>query len=906
MIFARLEEVVRSCHAIAMKRLYILDANALLHRSWHAIRPLTNPKGQVVNCVYGMLMSVMKLLNEQKPEAFVACWDTKAPTFRHEAYEAYKANREHKEEELYEQIPWIKDGLALLGVESLEKDGYEADDLIGTFAERARKEGWDVTIVTGDRDALQLVCPGISVMAFVKGVTETKLYDENAVKEEYGLTPEQFLEYKAMRGDPSDNIPGIRGIGDVGATDLLQKFGDLKHIFLAAHDEASGLSKGTREKLLTAEKDMPAILSLVTIEKHVPITWSATAGIFPKDKEGLQTFLAANGFKTLLDKIPGVYVKKEKNTKTISAPVEEASSEIATSLKQIALIEEFVETATDVKNALDTLRTSYDVVVRIVRVAQGSLFGNEAGGIVLADEHTAFVFSGSCIKSSRKTLQAFFADSGILFVAHDAKEEMKLMEGHGLIVSRWSFDTMLAGYVLGAGERNHDLPTIGSTFCSVHLEQESGPLLEASVIRCCVKPLRAALEKESLLPILERFELPLVPVLREMERVGILINREYLRILSKEMSKTKKEIEAKMIQAGGMEFNPGSPSQLAEILFVKLGLPTKGIKKGKTGFSTAANELEKLRGTHPIIEMIEEYRELSKLLSTYIDVLPDLADAEGRIHTTYNQAITATGRLSSTEPNLQNIPIRTEVGRKIRRAFMAKPGFKLVSCDYSQIELRLVAALAKDKEMLQAFERGEDIHTATAASIWKIALTDVTKEQRRIAKAINFGLIFGQGPQGLAQTAGITFKEAREFIDRYFEVYTGIKAYMVETKASAHKLGYVETLFGRRRYIPEIESTLPMLRAQAERMAINMPVQGTDADLMKLAMIKLSTELPTFSPDSRVLLQVHDELVLEVPDKEVARVSAFVCEMMERVEDVGVPIRVESKFGDNWDEMKSV
>ncbi len=881
-----------------MKRLYILDANALLHRSWHAIHPLTNPKGQVVNCVYGMLLSVMKLLNEQKPDAFIACWDTKAPTFRHIAYEAYKANREHKEEELYEQIPWVKEGFALLGVESFEKDGYEADDLIGTFAERSKNKGWDVTIVTGDRDALQLVCPGISVMAFVKGVTETKRYDIDAIQEEYGLTPEQFLEYKAMRGDTSDNIPGIRGIGDVGATDLLQKYGDLKHIFVAAHDASSELSKSLREKLLHAEKDVPAILSLVTIDRNVPILYEVKDGTFPKDKEGLQLFLSENGFKTLLEKIPGVYVKKEKNIK----PVQPASL----SLHQIALRDISVEKSFDVKNALDRLRKSQDVIVRVVRASQGSLFGNEAGGIVLADDQTAYLFSASCVRSSVELLQEFFSEEVRQFVAHDAKEEMRLAEGLGLTLLRWSFDTMLASYLLSAGERNHDLVTIGTKYCSVVLEQESGPLLEVSVIRACINPLRSALEAEQLLPILNRFELPLIPVLRAMEKEGILIHRDYLHSLSTEMSLEKRSLEKQMIEIAGRDFNPGSPSQLADLLFVTLALPTKGIKKGKSAYSTASNELEKLRGLHPIIELIEAYRELSKLLSTYVDVLPSLADVNGRIHTTYNQAITSTGRLSSVEPNLQNIPIRTEVGRKIRHAFIAKPGFTLVSCDYSQIELRLVAALSHDTEMMKAFERGDDVHTATAASIWKIAFADVTKEQRRIAKAINFGLIFGQGPQGLAQTAGITFKEAREFIDRYFEVYIGIKVYMAETKESAKKLGYVETLFGRRRYIPELYSTLPMVRAQAERMAINMPVQGTDADLMKLAMIKLALELPEYSPESRVLLQVHDELVLEVPVHEVQRVSAFVCQLMETVESVGVPIKVEAKFGDNWDEMTSV
>jgi DNA polymerase-1 len=890
-----------------MKRLFILDANALLHRAWHAIRPLTNPKGEVVNCVYGMMMSVMKLMQDEKPEAFVACWDTEAPTFRHEAYEAYKANRVQKEDELYEQIPWVKEGLDLLGVPSFEKDGFEADDLIGTFAERARKAGWEVVIVTGDRDALQLVRPGISVMAFKKGVTETKMYDVEAIDEEYGLTPEQFLEYKAMRGDPSDNIPGIRGIGDKGATDLLQKFGSIKDILKAAHDAKSDISASTREKLLGAEKEIPAIIALVTIEKNVPIDWKPTVGIFPKDKEGLLAFLHANGFKSLLGKIPGEVVVKEKKVKgEKKQKVEKAKPEISVSLKNILLKEERVENKNDVKSALDKLRKSEDVVVRAVRTSQGSLFGNDAGGLMLADEERAYLFPAATIEPAKDLIQEFLSGSKVKLVAHDAKQDMKILEAHGLLIPVWNFDTMLAGYVLGAGERNHDLGAIAAKYASVQLEQESGPLAEASVIRVCVKKLKKLLEEEALLPILERFELPLVPILRKMERDGILINREYLRGFSKEMSKTKQEIEKKMIKTAGTEFNPGSPTQLAEVLFGKLGLETKGVKRGKTGFSTAAQELEKLRGSHPIIEMIEDYREVSKLLSTYVDVLPDLADKEGRIHTSYDQAVAATGRLSSSDPNMQNIPIRTELGRKIRRAFIASEGFVLLSCDYSQIELRLVAALAKDKAMLAAFEKGEDVHTATASSIWDIPLKDVTKDQRRIAKAINFGLIFGQGPQGLAQSAGISFKEAKEFIDRYFQVYKGIKNYMVETKLSAHKLGYVETFFGRKRYLPEIHSSMPMVRAQAERMAINMPVQGSEADLIKLAMIEIAKKLEDVSPSSRMLLQVHDELLFEVLLKDVEKVSAFAEDIMENVEKVGVRIVVESKVGKNWEEMKPV
>ncbi len=872
-----------------MKRLFILDANALLHRTWHAIRPLTSPKGLVVNCVYGMTMSVLKLLADEKPDAFVACWDTEAPTFRHEAYEAYKANRKQKEDELYAQIPWVKEGFGYLGIPSLALDGYEADDLIGTIATQAKKAGWDVTIVTGDRDALQLIEHGISVMAFVKGVSVTKMYDANALLEECGLTPEQFLEYKALRGDPSDNIPGVKGIGEKGATELLQTYGTIKGILKAAHDKKSKMKDSAREKLLAAEKDLPAILKLVTIERRVPIKWKPETTAFPKDKDRLFEFLHRMGFRSLIGKVPGEPSPKRRTPTPTDGKLGKGE-----------------EGVHDVSNALKELAESDVISVTVPVIPQGSLFGPDPNGLVLASAKKAYQFEGETVKKERKKFSDFLRDSELRFAAHDGKTENKALRLLGLPTPNWNFDTMLASYLLGAGERNHDLDAIASKYLGIQLGLEAPATRKASAVAQLVPLLEQALKEERLDGVFTRFELPLIPVLDEMEREGILIDRTYLAKLSKEMSVDKQAIEKKMQDATRYEFNPSSPIQLADVLFNKLKLPTKGIKKSKSGFSTAASELEKLAGTHPIIKLIEDYREVSKLLSTYVEVLPVLADKNGRIHTTYNQAVAATGRLSSTEPNLQNIPIRTELGRKIRRAFLAKPGYVLLSCDYSQIELRLVALLAHDKNMLQAFRDGLDIHTATAAAIWDIKPAEVTKDQRRIAKAINFGLIFGQGPQGLAQVAGITFSEAKEFIAKYFEAYSGVKIYMEQTKALARSLGYVETLFGRKRYLPEIDSQMHMVRAQAERMAINMPVQGTDADLMKLAMIEIYKTLPSISKDTRLLLQVHDELVLEVPVREVKNVSAFVKHAMETVEKLAVPIVVETKAGTNWEEMGPV
>lgn len=900
-----------------MPRLFILDANALLHRAWHALPPLTNPEGQVVNALYGTLTVVMKLLREEKPDAFVACWDTKAPTFRHEQFAEYKAQREKQADELYAQIPLVKEALSLLGIDSLALDGYEADDLLGTIAIRSKKSGWDVTIVTGDRDALQLVGPGISVLAFRKGVTDTILFDEAEVLKQYGITPAQMVDYKALRGDPSDNIPGMRGIGEKGAAELLQKFKDVKGIIRAAHDSKSKLTPSVRAKILAGEKDVAASLMLVKIVTDAPIAWKpARRAEQPPDPEAFIRFLNRMGFKSLVKRIQPTAEESGRGElayrtgRPARSPTDSLEGRhMGLPLQRSYLNRHFLKNERDALAALEELHASDGCVVHVSRGAVGTLFANAVDGLVIGSDKGLFFFSLELIEKNKKTrekVSEWLGDPQASKIAHDAKMQMTALEPYGFTVAGWSFDTMLAAYLLGAGERNHDLPTVTFRYADIHIPDESDALRMAEAVRTLAPVLRKTLQEERLLHVFTRFELPLIPVLRDMERAGIMINRLYLSDLSHALQREREMLEKKMIKLAGRAFNPASSSQLAEVLFEDLKLSTKGIKRGKLGFSTAAPELEKLHGAHPIIEYIEEYRELCKMLSTYVETLPLQADQDGRVHTTFNQAVTATGRLSSSDPNMQNIPIRTELGRSIRRAFVAKKGHKLVSCDYSQIELRVAAALAKDEKMLAAFRRGDDIHAATAAEIWKIKPESVTKDQRRIAKAINFGLIFGQGPQGLSQTAGIPFAEAKKFIEEYFRAYDGIRRFMDETRALAARLGYVETLFGRRRPLPEIQSMLPQLRAQSERMAINMPVQGTEADFMKLAMIELHKKLPTVSPRSRMLLQVHDELVLEVPDDEVATVASFAKDVMENVEKIGVPIVVDVKAGDNWEEMSPI
>ncbi len=880
-------------------KLILLDANALLHRAWHAIPPLKAPDGTLVNAVYGVASVVLKILKEEKPDVFLACWDTKAKTFRHEAYEDYKGTRVEKEQELYDQIPITKEVLDAIGIPSFAKDGYEADDLIGTLSVKGADKGYHVRIVTGDRDALQLITPQVDVLTFKKGVSVTKLYTKKEVEEDYGVPPERLVDWKAIKGDPSDNIPGIAGIGDKGATELLQKFGTLEGVIKAAKDEKADIKAGVRKKILDGEKQGREALKLVAIDLDVPLKKKIEDLHAELDRDAFIGLAGAYGFRSLISRLPGS--GKEDRASGVGRGARGAGKGSKGFLK-----------LKDERGAavfIDGLKEEERIVVDAVAGQQGSLFGSGAEGIVIGTKESSAFIPSSVIgkKSIKASLDHLLGGVAPGKVCHDAKEQMRLLEALDLPLNGIAHDTLLAAYLLATGERKFDLEMLSLNVLGKELPagDKRNEMIADAIIAISEHQAKELKETE-LDSVMERFELPLIPVLRNMERNGILIDTRYIQKLSKEVTHEKEEIEKKMHKIVGHDFNPASPSQLAAILFDELKLPAKGIKKGKTGYSTAASELEKLEGEHEIIDLIHQHRELAKLLSTYIDTLPLLADDEGRIHTTFNQAVASTGRLSSSDPNLQNIPVRTELGRKIRRAFVAAPGTEFVGCDYSQIELRVVTALAKDKKMLQAFKSGADIHTSTAAEIWGVDPNDVTKDQRRAAKAINFGIIYGQGPMGLSQSAGISFAEAKDFIAKYFDTYKGIKTYLEATKVKARKNGYVETLFGRRRYIPDIVSGVHALQAAAERMAVNMPAQGTSADLMKLAMIKAAEGLPSVSKDARLLLQVHDELLLEVPKRDVQTVASYIKETMERIEDIGVPIIVDAKAGKNWEEMKEI
>lgn len=878
------------------KTLVLLDGNALLHRAWHAIPPLTTKDGRVVNAAYGFAVVLDKMLRDLKPDFMAVAWDLPGKTFRHEKFEAYKAQRKEKEPELYAQIPLIQEILSLYGIPSVSAEGFEADDVIGTISQTAKKKKLETLIVTGDQDQLQLVDDTTKVVYFLKGISETKTFDAAAVKDKYGFTPEQIIDYKALRGDPSDNIPGVKGIGEKTAKELISGFESVEGILKAFKD--GNLPEKVAKKFVGQEQVARDSLELVTIVRDVPLTFGFDeAKIGPPDMDRLLRLYRDLDFRTLIKKLGG--------TSTAEAPpVDNMGTVGVTGRKTRETPKEASKIVRGAAHVKDALATIGDDSVAILVVEQApDLFGATLAAVAVSDgTHTAVV------PNPNEELLALVKekiDAAARVVSHDWKRAMHLTgwDADGRMV-----DLMLASYLLSSGSRSHDLSAVVPTIAvpeSFGTEKELGILGNvAAELPAIAGRMLADLDAAGMSKVYADIELPLIPVLYEMEKAGVAVDVKALEKFSKVLAKKIEELSAKIRELAGEDINVNSPSQLATVLFDRLGLPTKGIKKTTSGYSTAATELEKLEDAHEIVPLIGEYREHAKLQSTYAESLPRLVGADGRIHTTYNQTIAATGRLSSVEPNLQNIPIKTELGNEIRKAFVAEKGNVLIGADYSQVELRLIAVIAKDRPFIDAFRDGADIHTRTASEVWGIPEEKVTGDQRRAAKAINFGIMYGMGPRSLARSTKMSFADAQDFIDRYFQIHHAIRTYLDETKAKAHMDGYVETLFGRRRYLPEIQGNVPMLVAMAERMAINMPVQGTAADLMKMAMLSVDGWLKTSKWPAKMLLQVHDELVIECDEKAADAVARGVQHMMESVATFDVPLAVEVETGKNWGEMR--
>lgn len=855
-----------------MAKLFILDGNALLHRAYHAIQPLTDSRGRVVNAVYGFARVLAKIIKDFKPDYIAVCWDRKEKTLRHEAYVEYKATREAKPQDLYDQIPMIQDLLRAYGIPSYDRVGYEADDLIATIAKKLEKKADEVIIVTGDMDTLQIVNDKISVLAFKKGVSETEKYDPKKVEERYGLPPERLIDYKALVGDVSDNIKGVKGIGPKGAQNLIEEYGSIDEVYRALESGGLHASEKIKNCLTAGKKSAIQSRALVSLVLEAPIEFSLEEMKFGGyNPETVRKFYVEYGFRSLAEKMESGIADREPGE-----------------IKEIINFGEAKKIIGRINNEL---------LFYIVE-AQESLFGKEIKEICLASNgEMAKIVFGKNLKAQDffREAKPIFEDEKIKKAGYDLKSQMHILSGFGVGLAGVYFDIMLAGYALNPGVRRYAIEELNSDF--LKKTQSNDLILDLVNLKIL---LAKKIEEEKLQKVFYEIEMPLLPVLYNMEKAGILVDKNVLGELSAKFADRLVKIDKEIYKMADGEFNIDSPQQLKVVLYDKLGLkPASGrIKKGKTGLSTAASELEKLAGMHPIIDLISEHRELAKLKNTYVDTLPKQADKADRVHSTFNQTITSTGRLSSSGPNLQNIPNKTELGREIRKAFVAPKGFLLVSLDYSQIELRLAAALTGEKHMIDAFLRGEDIHRQTAAEIFGIDQKDVTKDMRQKAKTINFGVLYGMGAAGLAAGAKMPRQEAEDFLARYYAAHPAIMEYVERTKALAYKTGYVETLFGRRRYVPEIKSFIPQVQAAAERMAVNMPIQGTAADIIKMAMIEIDKNI--INSDVRMVLQVHDELVFEIKKDKEAKAVAEIKEIMENIYKLKVPLEVEVEIGERW------
>lgn len=876
--------------ATKRKTLVLLDGNALIHRSYHALPPMTTKGGESVNAVYGFALTLFGVLEKFKPDYIAASFDLPGGTFRDELYSEYKAQREAAPDDLYNQIPRVKELVQAFNIPIYEKQGYEADDCVGTLAHQGEKAGVDVVIVTGDTDTLQLVTEHVKVFTLRKGLKDMVLLGPAEVKEKYGFGAERLVDYKGLRGDSSDNIPGVKGVGEKTATDLIQEFGSLEDIYASLEK----VKPKIREKL-EADRDM-AFLSkkLGTIETKAPVTLDLPATVTRDfDRGTIETFLRELEFFSLLKRIPG----SESETRDLK--LETGKPKV--SKKK----EKRVTTEKDLNEFLKAVRG--EIVAVWIQEKEASLFGSGIEAVGLATQTGVTEIEWN--PATAVILSVFLADPKQPKLVYDWKALWHALKKQGTDLLGVTEDLHLSSYCLGSHGKL-DLETLFEEYVGRSLTH--GSLVENTQALFTIKAkleesLKATAltqkQNHSVLTVLQEMELPLVPVLFAMEESGVLIEKGVFVTLSQEVDQALAVAEKEIFKLSGRDFNINSPKQLAEILFVDLAIPTDNIKKNKTGFSTASTELEKLRAAYPIIALIEEYRELAKLKNTYIDVLPGMVAADGRLHTTYDQAVAATGRLSSNDPNLQNIPIRTEWGKRMREGFIAAPGNVFVGADYSQIELRIAAHLSGDVTMIQAFENNEDIHRTTAAVVHGIQPEQVTDLMRREAKVLNFGIIYGMGAFGLAQAAKIDQKAASEFIKGYLKKFSGVAKYMEDMKAFVKEHGYVETELGRRRSLPEIESGNIALVRSAERMAINMPIQGLAADIMKLAMLDSRALLERYAGQAALLLQIHDELIFEVDETISRDFAEELKKVMENAYQLRVPLIVSVETGKTWGEI---
>ncbi|MFC2948626.1 DNA polymerase I [Virgibacillus sediminis] len=875
-------------------KLVLIDGNSIIYRAFFALPLLNNDKGVYTNAVYGFTTMLLRILEEEKPTHILVAFDAGKTTFRHETYKEYKGGRQKTPPELSEQFPLLKEVLDAFSIPHYQLEQFEADDIIGTLASVEEDKDWNVTVISGDKDLLQLTSDRVTVSLTKKGISEVERYTPAFMREKMELSPEQIIDLKALMGDKSDNIPGVPGVGEKTAVKLLKQFETLEGVYDHI-EKVSG--KKLKEKLITYKDEAFISKELVTIKRDSPITVKPEELVFEGyDSNRLSKMFKELGFQSLLNRIAGDETIEESTHQMEEIDVtivREVSKDMFTGKESIVV---------------DMLGENYHT-------------GSIEGFGIANSEGAYFIPVDVALES--KVFREWAEESNNQKSVFDAKKTLVTLLNHGIHIKGIVFDMLLASYLLNPSENNHDIPAISHRLGQkdvLYDEEVYGKgtkqkvpeesILAEHIIRktaalfALEDKMEEELRKNGQYELYRELEMPLALILGEMEHLGVQVDITKLEEMGKDLKRRLEELEKEIYELAGEPFNLNSPKQLGPILFEKLGLPV--IKKTKTGYSTAADVLEQLEGEHEIIPKLLLYRQLGKLQSTYIEGLLKVVDEDThKIHTRFNQALTQTGRLSSIEPNLQNIPIRLEEGRKIRQAFVpAKDEWIMFAADYSQIELRVLAHIAGDEKLINAFKEDVDIHTQTAMDVFHVDKESVTANMRRQAKAVNFGIVYGISDYGLSQNLGITRKEAKKFIDRYFESYPGVRAYMDEIVQEAKHQGFVTTLMKRRRYLPDITSRNFNKRSFAERTAMNTPIQGSAADIIKKAMIDLHERLKDEKLDARMLLQVHDELILEAPKEELNKMMDIVPEVMEHTVDLSVPLKVDYAYGTSWFDAK--
>ena len=840
-------------------KLMILDGNSVINRAYFGVKPLTTREGLYTHAIYGFLNILERMEREEQPDAICVAFDLHGPTFRHLRYDGYKATRHGMDEELAIQMPVMKQVLQAMNIPIYECQGWEADDVIGTVGRICSNNEWECVIVTGDRDSLQLINQNVKVKLVISrmGQTSATIYDEAKFTEEYGFAPAKMVDLKALMGDSSDNIPGVAGVGPKTATELLLKFGSLDGVY--AHLDDPSIRPKLREKLEAGRDNAYLSYELATIRPEAPIDFEPKDAIIrPYNQPELYRLFVKLEFVKLIDKYG-----------LASAGV--AQAEVAVKVTALPKADCLPE-----------------------KLEKCALYLAPDGTVGFAWE------DGVCMLTPLEAQMGLGGQLGKV-ICHDTKTMMHQMENAGLSVDDVLFDTALAAYDLNPSQSEYPVSKLATNFLGLSVEDGDAAAC-AEAVWHLYPVLQQELKKQQMEKLYYEIELPLCAVLYRMEQAGVAIDAAQLQQFGAMLTQRIADCETLIFSYSQEPFNINSTKQLGQLLFEKLGLPP--VKKTKTGYSTNADVLEKLKDKHPIIPAIMDYRMLTKLNSTYAEGLMKVICQDGRIRTTFQNLVTATGRLSSTEPNLQNIPVRTDLGAEIRKMFIPKPGSVLVDADYSQIELRVLAHIAQDAVMQAAFREGRDIHTATASQVFGVSEEAVTPLQRRNAKAVNFGIVYGISEFSLAEDIGVSRYEAKDYIDSYLRNYSGVGAYMKQVVTDAREKGYTQTLYGRRRWIPELTSSNFNIRHGAERIALNTPIQGTAADIIKLAMIRVDAALRKQYPEARLLLQVHDELIVECPEEIAPQVTKLVSDEMEQVAQLSVPLVAEAKWGSSWYEAK--